>query len=237
MSDNAWYAWYPGDYRAKSHRLSLLEKGAYRELLDEYYAMAEALPEAMPQLWRICGAITDEEKQAVSTVLSVYFVLKNNKYHNKRADREIEKRRNVRKQLSDRGKLGAKRRWDATAIFPPNAQAMAITTTTTTVHQNQEDTLSRKVNGTDTKEILEFLNTTAGKRFRPSKVNLDLIRCRLESGITPEQLRKIIVRKSRDWLPDEKMRNYLRPSTLFGRTQCEQYLGELVPPSEEKHEL
>lgn len=94
-----------------------------------------------------------------------------------------------------------------------------------------------KINGVETRQILDFLNTTAGKRFRPSKTNLDFIRCRLEDGITEDQLRKIIVRKSREWLPDAKMRNYLRPATLFNRTQCEQYLGELVPQSEEKHEL
>ena len=111
-------------------------------------------------------------------------------------------------------------------------------TVTGTKTETEKDTVGKpKINGVESKQILDFLNTTAGKRFRPSKTNLDFIRCRLEDGITQDQLRKIIVRKSREWLPDVKMRNYLRPATLFNRTQCEQYLGELVPPNEEKHEL
>ena len=94
-----------------------------------------------------------------------------------------------------------------------------------------------KINGVETRRVLDFLNTTAGKRFRPSKTNLDFIRCRLEDGISEDDLRKIVVRKSREWLPDPKMRGYLRPATLFNRTQCEQYLGELVPPNMEKTTL
>jgi uncharacterized phage protein (TIGR02220 family) len=144
-------------------------------------------------------------------------------------------------------------KWDnkpraAASRFPPppadiynRAQMSANVPLTVTVTGTKTETNPSsgkpKFNGVETKQILEFLNTTAGKRFRPSKTNLDFIRCRLEDGITVDELRKIIVRKSREWLPDSKMRNYLRPATLFNRTQCEQYLGELVPPSQEKTKL
>jgi len=116
-------------------------------------------------------------------------------------------------------------------------KAPLTVTETVTVTETKPLSGIPKINGRETRAILDFLNQTAGKRFRPSKTNLDFIRCRLEDGITEDQLRKIVVRKCRDWLPDEKMRQYLRPATLFNRTQCEQYVGELVPPAEEKHEL
>ena len=124
------------------------------------------------------------------------------------------------------------------ADCPQMLPGTTLTVTGTTLTVTEKNTVGKsKINGVESRQILDFLNTTAGKRFRPSKTNLDFIRCRLEDGITHDQLRKIIVRKSREWLPDQKMRNYLRPATLFNRTQCEQYLGELVPPNEEKHEI
>src|SRR3990167_6232248 len=129
MSSKPWYAWYPGDWKAKTSDLSLAEKGAYGELIDHYYSMAEALPEALPQLYRLCGAVSDEEKTAVQTVINRFFTLKNNKLHNKRCDKEIIRQAQIRESLSERGRAGAASRWDgrsnATANSPSNAQAMA----------------------------------------------------------------------------------------------------------------
>lgn len=77
------------------------------------------------------------------------------------------------------------------------------------------------------KEVLAWLNAKAGRSFRPSETNLALIRARLRDGIEPWQLRAIVSRKIREWGPDPKMVQYLRPATLFARGKCEQYLGQL----------
>jgi len=120
MSTKPWYARYVGDWRAKTTRLSLAEKGAYSELIDEYYMMAEALPEALDDLCRICGAVSEEERRAVQKVANQYFTLKNNKLHHKRIDSELTRMSKIQQGLSNRGKAGAKARWDgqsnATAI-------------------------------------------------------------------------------------------------------------------------
>lgn len=76
--------------------------------------------------------------------------------------------------------------------------------------------------------VLQFLNEKTGKAFQPVDVNLDLIVSRLKEGATAIQCRQVIVRKSREWLGDEKMAEYLRPATLFGKTKFAQYVGELV---------
>lgn len=82
--------------------------------------------------------------------------------------------------------------------------------------------------------ILSWLNKKTGKHFRPKPVNLELIEARLRDGITPAQLRAIVTRKAREWIGDPKTHAWLRPATLFGKTKCEQYLGELPPlPPEE----
>ena len=75
--------------------------------------------------------------------------------------------------------------------------------------------------------ILAWLNAKAGRSYRPVAANLDLIRARLTDGIQPWQLRAIVSRKVREWGSDARMQRFLRPSTLFGKEKCEQYVGEL----------
>lgn len=85
------------------------------------------------------------------------------------------------------------------------------------------------------RDILDWLNQKAGKAFRPSEVNLGLIRARLADGVQPYQLKAIVSRKTREWGADPAMAKYLRPATLFNKTKCEQYLGELPPASANGH--
>jgi uncharacterized phage protein (TIGR02220 family) len=81
-------------------------------------------------------------------------------------------------------------------------------------------------------KILQWLNEKSHRNYRPSSTNLDFIVNRLRDGIADWQLRAIVARKCRDWDTDE-MRKYLRPATLFNKTKCEQYLGEL--PKEDRN--
>ena len=76
-------------------------------------------------------------------------------------------------------------------------------------------------------EILEFLNERTGKNFMPVAAHIDLIVARLKEGSTLSQCRAVIAIKRRQWITDEKMVNYLRPKTLFNRTNFWQYVGEL----------
>ncbi len=84
----------------------------------------------------------------------------------------------------------------------------------------------------EARAILEFLNEKTGRDFQPVAANLDLIRARLKEGYPPGKLRQIIACKCRQWLTDDAMRSYLRPSTLFGREKCAQYRGELIPEAQ-----
>lgn len=79
-------------------------------------------------------------------------------------------------------------------------------------------------------EILEFLNAETHHKFPPVKATLDLITARLEEGYTPVQLRQIVVRKQREWGGDPKMKPFLRPKTIFGKTNAANYAGDLVVP-------
>jgi uncharacterized phage protein (TIGR02220 family) len=53
-----------------------------------------------------------------------------------------------------------------------------------------------------------------------------LIKQRLRDGIADWQLKAIVSLKCEQWTGTD-MEKYLRPATLFNKTKCEQYLGEL----------
>jgi uncharacterized phage protein (TIGR02220 family) len=72
-----------------------------------------------------------------------------------------------------------------------------------------------------------YLNGAARKAFRPGDKNLGFITARLKEGATPELCRRVIDLKVRAWRGDPKMKEYLRPKTLFDATNFEQYVGEL----------
>ncbi len=76
-------------------------------------------------------------------------------------------------------------------------------------------------------EVLEHLNVRAGRAFRCKPATLEPIEARLADRITVDQLKTIVDMKASEWLDDPKMAKYLRPSTLFNRTKCEQYLGQI----------
>jgi len=80
------------------------------------------------------------------------------------------------------------------------------------------------------KRVIDFLNAKTGKNFQHASANVDLIVARLKDGATEQDCKSVIARKCRDWLTDDKMREYLRPATLFNREKFAQYQGQLVAP-------
>ncbi len=109
MSPNSLSIWYPryvGDYQRKTSHLSLIEHGAYSILLDHYYSTGKPLPANVEHLHRICRAFADDERDAVASVLSQFFALQPDGYHNSKADEELIRRSEISKkrQLAAVGK-------------------------------------------------------------------------------------------------------------------------------------
>jgi len=57
-----------------------------------------------------------------------------------------------------------------------------------------------------------------------SKKTIELIRARMKEGYTVEDFRKVNRNMAAKWGPDNKMRQYLRPITLYS-TKFESYLN------------
>lgn len=86
------YKHFLGDYARDTADLSLLEHGAYRVLLDHYYAQHGNLGADKVALYRICKAFTPSERRAVESVAERFFKVNGDgRRHNHRADEEIQK--------------------------------------------------------------------------------------------------------------------------------------------------
>lgn len=78
--------------------------------------------------------------------------------------------------------------------------------------------------------IISYLNEKTGRNYSSkNKSTIDLIRARFNEGQTAKDFITVIDKKVKDWLTDDKMNVYLRPSTLFNRTKFENYFNEPVP--------
>jgi len=84
------YKHFLGDYARDTAHLSMLEHGAYRLMLDHYYATGKSLPNDNAALYRICGAVSKPERDAVTRVAEAFFPVNGDgTRHNNRADKEI----------------------------------------------------------------------------------------------------------------------------------------------------
>ena len=127
---NIWYAHYLGDYGRDTAHLSLVQHGAYRLLLDHYYSTANPLPSDVTILQRICRAFDQSEKDAVLFVLTEFFELRSDGYHNARANAELARRAENHERLSNCGRRGAEKRWgghseaNGQAVARPQSQSL-----------------------------------------------------------------------------------------------------------------
>ena len=83
------YKHHIGDYRRDTGHLTLIEHGAYRQLLDTYYLNEEPIPDDDEQVCRRLSARTDAERQAVLDMLREFFQRTERGWVHGRCDSEI----------------------------------------------------------------------------------------------------------------------------------------------------
>jgi uncharacterized protein YdaU (DUF1376 family) len=140
-----WYSFYPSDYSRDTGHLTLIEHGAYRVLMDHYYATVAPLPPDIERLLRLCRPQAPAEKDAVRFVLGAFFVAGEEGFRHPRIDAEIEKAAAVTAKCVFAGKLGAAKRQRAAgmAAAPVPAQAAAQTQPSQSPLQPQKKNKSR----------------------------------------------------------------------------------------------
>lgn len=94
------------------------------------------------------------------------------------------------------------------------------------VEENNTSINNTRINNKEIyKEIINYLNEVTGKRYRHTDVTIKLIKARLNEGFTVDDFKQVIDKKTKDWKDDPKMKDYIRPQTLFG-TKFEGYLNQ-----------
>jgi uncharacterized protein YdaU (DUF1376 family) len=137
-----WYPHFPGDYIRDTAHLSVIQHGAYRLLLDHYYATAAPLPADVDGLYRICRAFDQSERTAVGFVLGQFFELRADGYHNRRADRQLVTQKEQHERLSEGARKTNAKRWGkpSPSDSPSDSPGARISRTRTrTKYQNQRE--------------------------------------------------------------------------------------------------
>ena len=167
---NSWYPRYYGDYMRDTGHLTLMEHGAYTKLLDQYYATQRPLPERLPDLYRMCSAMTDEEKEAVASVADQFFAVNGDgKRHNRRADIEILKEQSISASRSEAGS----KRWQSRNKCIANAKqlhskphACDATSTSTSTEEHPEPEPESKTDTPDGVSSVPLAKPRRKRTFR-----------------------------------------------------------------------
>lgn len=85
------------------------------------------------------------------------------------------------------------------------------------------------------KEIIDYFNEKAGTKYmHTSKSTQTAINARLNDRFSVNDFKAVIDIKVKKWLNDPKMRDYLRPETLFAASHFESYLNEAIAEKPQK---
>lgn len=137
---------------------------------------------------------------------------------NNRLEKVRKAKDEFRKKAQKSGKAGAAKRWqkDSEPYTEPNSENMPFH-----FHIHIKENI---------KEIIDFLNLKTGKNFKAnSDKTVRHVQARLNEGYSVADFKKVIEAKVLKWGKDDKMRDYLRPETLFG-PKFESYMNEEFTP-------
>jgi len=207
----AFVPFYTGDYYRDTRHLSMLQHGAYRLLLDHCWDQRGPLPLDIERCYRITGAVSKEEQDAVRSVVAEFFVQMEDGHYNRRMQQEIERSIAISGKRIEAGRMGGKAR---AKHLPSKSQASAkqkpqtITTTITT-------TPNEKVCPTDT-----LVNAAA--RPRPASCRsqqiIDLYHEHLPMlprvEVMTERRKRSLAARWREVLADESIKGKPEPGEL-----------------------
>lgn len=217
MAKDPAFLFYSSDFLTGTMIMSDQEVGQYIRLLCLQHQCGHFDAVAMQ---RLCGGTP------TALVLAKFLRDENGLFFNERLEQEILKRR----EHGEKQRINANKRWHKSGI------AVAMPLENEIVNENISEKEKRVV-GRKTKnaveipqdaiEVIAYLNTLSGKNFNATRLqSAKFVISRLSEGYTVEDLKKIIECKVKKWGADEKMRDYLRPETLFAATKIESYLQD-----------
>lgn len=95
---------------------------------------------------------------------------------------------------------------------------------TTSINKNHSK--AEKKDSIDYQKIIGYLNAEAGREYKNVGSNRKPIRARMNEGYSEHDFALVIAFKCKQWVDNNEMAKYLRPSTLFGEKHFDEYLNE-----------
>jgi len=126
------------------------------------------------------------------------------------------------------GKLGGLAKASSAKADPSSAKAEVSTplAISSSISINSKEEPKTIVVKHDVEEVITFLNSTTGSKYRAStKATASIIIARINEGFSVEDIKTVITKKSKEWKGTD-MAQYLRPSTLFAPSKFEGYLNQ-----------
>lgn len=91
---------------------------------------------------------------------------------------------------------------------------------------NKNHSGADKKDSIDYQKIIGYLNAEAGREYKNVESNRKPIRARMHEGYSEHDFALVIAYKCKQWIDNDEMAKYLRPSTLFGAKHFDEYLNE-----------
>lgn len=212
------------NYHLKDKGLSLQAKGLLSVMLS------------LPDDWKysISGlaAISKEGKKAIKSTLDElkehgYLVV--TKHAPKAGDRYISYEYDVfERPVSTKPQVG--QAYPSVGLLGEPLLDGTLLNTQEHMTNNKKDSMSGNSGESfegDLKAIVDHLNAKVGSRYTTKNKQLrGYVHARLDEGFTVDDFLTVIDTKAAKWRDDPKMRDYLRPSTLFAPSHFEEYLNE-----------
>jgi len=136
-------------------------------------------------------------------------------------DCELSEIKNIIRDMEDVGLITT----DLFSITVKNWEKYQISDySTTRVQKHREDVKNKE----KVDEVIKIFNELTGKRYSfKTEANRLLISGRLNDGVTVDEIRAVIVARIKKWGNDPKMKEFIRPSTIFAPTNFDKYLNEI----------
>lgn len=221
-------------HRKRRKLKMLLGPGATDYLLDLWIATAQNHPDGhLRKMDEIDIALEagweDDANKFVNALVDSGFIEKNGDGSYKLHDwEEHQPFVTTSKARIERAKKAASVRWGC----KENANSMQDAC-------KSESTSNAPTNQPTYQEIVGYLNKKTASNFKSkSKATQTCIKARWNEGYRLEDFKAVIDFKTKQWATDEKMVEYLRPSTLFS-TKFESYLNaaQKIHPEDEPEEF
>ena len=224
---------YVADYLADTAHLTAAQHGAYLLLIMNYWQRGQYLNNSNERLANVARMSNDEWLEN-KPIISEFFHVDSDTWTHNRIEVDLAAVHAKSTKASNAGKASArlKRNERLTNV----EQTFNHTDTDTEKElkalsgkpdESAPKTPRPKTISAETSEVISYLNEKAGTNFQIVEANTKLVAARLKEGATLDAMKRVIDFKVSEWGPDSKMREYLRPATLFNAEKFAQYTGQV----------